>query len=329
MHNFIEGLKGQTRMLLDTSARATIRTMIEPQVKDLIENMLLNEYHLKSERSVKIETTGTPKDVLPSSSGGFKSNTVDNPKNETCNDLEAGFEVITNIGKDKVVEEVLIEKDDVGSEKEGSENQSDKVEKGVTIEQLIDKKSPWRRTKKQILNDHNPELPNCVKPPYPLIKKRPLQEDEAWLFTGFKEMLTKLQELLTVIKQKLDKEHVNMTEKCDTTLLHTMLTKLKDLSKFTISCIIGGVESPHALCDLGSSINLTPLNKANELNLGAIMPSDVTLTLADLFVNHPHGVLQDVLLYVDGLVFPANFVVVDMKGDTWGSVILRCPFLEI
>lgn len=71
------------------------------------------------------------------------------------------------------------------------------------------------------------------------------------------------------------------------------------------------------------------MNKENELNLGAIMSSNVTFTLADLFVNHPHGVLQDVSLYVNGLVFTANFVVVDMKGDTWGSVILRCPFLEI
>lgn len=62
-----------------------------------------------------------------------------------------------------------------------------------------------------------------------------------------------------------------MTEKCDTTLLQTMPTKLKDPGKFTISCTIGGVEIPHAVCDLGSSINLMPLNKAKELNLGEIM----------------------------------------------------------
>ena len=60
--------------------------------------------------------------VLPSSSGGFTGNTVDNPKNETCKALEAGFEVITNIGKDEVMEEVLIEKDEKVSEKEESEN---------------------------------------------------------------------------------------------------------------------------------------------------------------------------------------------------------------
>lgn len=40
------------------------------------------------------------------------------------------------------MEEVLIEEDEVGSEKEGSENQSDQDEKWVTIDQLIDKNSP-------------------------------------------------------------------------------------------------------------------------------------------------------------------------------------------
>ncbi|XP_050902246.1 uncharacterized protein LOC127112282 [Lathyrus oleraceus] len=118
-----------------------------------------------------------------------------------------------------------------------------------------------------------------------------------------------------------------MTEKCDMTLLQTMPTKLKDPYKFTISCTIGGVEIPHALCDLGSSINLMPLNKEQELNLGEIIPCNATLTLADLFVTRPHGVLQDVLVHVNGLVFPANFMVVDMKGDISGSVILGCPFL--
>lgn len=72
-----------------------------------------------------------------------------------------------------------------------------------------------------------------------------------------------------------------------------------------------------------------PLNKEKELNLGEIMHSNVTLTLADLFVTHPHGVLQDVLVQVNGLVFPADFVVVDMKGGTNDSVILERPLLAV
>lgn len=64
MQNFNKGLKKKTCMLLDASAGSTIRQMIKPKVKDLIENMCMNEYHYKSERSVKLETSGTPKGML-------------------------------------------------------------------------------------------------------------------------------------------------------------------------------------------------------------------------------------------------------------------------
>lgn len=64
MQNFIKDLKSQTHMLLDASAGGVIRQMTEPQVKDLIEKMFMNEYHSKSERSVKLETSGTPKGML-------------------------------------------------------------------------------------------------------------------------------------------------------------------------------------------------------------------------------------------------------------------------
>ena len=77
---------------------------------------------------------------LPSSSGGFTGNTIDNRKTETYKAVEIGFEVITSRGEDEIVE--------VRTETEESKNQGDQAEKGVTIEQLIDKNSPRRRTKR-------------------------------------------------------------------------------------------------------------------------------------------------------------------------------------
>lgn len=65
MQNFIQGLKRQTLTLLDASAGGTIHQMTEPQIKDLIENMCTNEYHAKSEGSVKLENVGSPKGTLP------------------------------------------------------------------------------------------------------------------------------------------------------------------------------------------------------------------------------------------------------------------------
>ncbi|XP_050892563.1 uncharacterized protein LOC127098101 [Lathyrus oleraceus] len=259
---------------------------------------------------------------------GFTGDTVDNPKNDSCKAIEKGFEVITKKGENEIVEEDLIEKEEVRIEKKESNNLGDQEEKGVTIEQLKDKISPWRRTKKKILNDLNPELSYYIKPPYPIIKKKPVHENEAGLFAKFKEMLITLQALLNDIKHKSVKEDVNMTEKDETEVSPTLALKLKDLGKFNTACTNGGVKILHALCDLGSSINVIPLNKVKEFNLEETISSNMTLTLDDLFVTHPLGILQDVLVHVDGLVFPVNFVVIDKSRDSRGPVILGRSFLK-
>ena len=54
----------------------------------------------------------------------------------------------------------------------------------------------------------------------------------------------------------------------------------------------------------------------------------VTLTLANSSITQPLGILWDALVHVDDLVFPADFVVFDTKGDSGEVVILECPFLE-
>lgn len=94
--------------------------------------------------------------------------------------------MITKNGEDGIMEEDLMEKEEVGIEREVSKNKGDLAERGLTIEQLIDKNSLWRRTKKLILNDPNPKLQDYIKPLYPIIKKKPVHEDEAKMFAKFK-----------------------------------------------------------------------------------------------------------------------------------------------
>lgn len=112
------------------------------------------------------------------------------------------------------------------------------------------------------------------------------------------------------------KERVNRTKKVDMVMPQTLPSKLKDPSKFTISCNIGGMKTSHALCDVGSSINVMPLNKVKELKVGEITQSNMTLILADSSVTQPIGILRDALVHVDGLVFPADFVMLDTKEDS-------------
>ncbi|XP_050918938.1 uncharacterized protein LOC127136424 [Lathyrus oleraceus] len=103
--------------------------------------------------------------------------------------------------------------------------------------------------------------------------------------------------------------------------------KMKDPGEFNITYTIGGLKISHDLCDLGSSINIIPLSKFKELKIREIIPSNMTLTLVDSSLTHPLGILQDMLVHVDGLTFPADFVVIYMKNDSEGSVILERPFL--
>ena len=63
--------------------------------------------------------------------------------------------------------------------------------------------------------------------------------------------------------------------------------------------------------------------------MGKIILTNITLTLADFSITQPYGILQDVLVHVDDLFFPVDFMVINMKGDTGGSIILGRPFLEI
>lgn len=42
---------------------------------------------------------------------------MDNPKNDSCKAVETGFEVIINKGEDEIVEEDLMEKEELRTEK--------------------------------------------------------------------------------------------------------------------------------------------------------------------------------------------------------------------
>ena len=68
-----------------------------------------------------------------------------------------------------------------------------------------------------------------------------------------------------------------------------------------------------ALIDLGASINLTPLSMCKRLGELEIMPTKMTLQLADHSITKPYGVIEDVLVRVKHFTFPVDFVVMDIE----------------
>ncbi|GKE17617.1 reverse transcriptase domain-containing protein [Tanacetum coccineum] len=63
-----------------------------------------------------------------------------------------------------------------------------------------------------------------------------------------------------------------------------------------------------ALADLGASINLMPLSVWKELMLLELLPTRMTLELANRSVSYPASIAEDVFVQVDKFMFPADFV---------------------
>lgn len=85
-----------------------------------------------------------------------------------------------------------------------------------------------------------------------------------------------------------------------------------DLGRFIIPCSIGSQTIGYDLFDLWSSINMMPLSMMRKLNCGNLKPTQMALTLGDRSITYPYGFLEDVLVRVDGLLFPADFVIFDI-----------------
>lgn len=155
---------------------------------------------------------------------------------------------------------------------------------------------------------------------------------EVGKFKKFIEMLTSLQvnipfcdaleqmlvyakfmkELLNGNQKLKDDENVALTEKYSAIIQHKLPLKLTYLGRFTIPFPIGSLKIGQVLCDLRANINLILLSMMRKLNREEPKPTKMTLTLADLSVTYPYGVLEDVLVKVDNLLFPADFVILDM-----------------
>ncbi|KAM6583489.1 hypothetical protein CsatB_010491 [Cannabis sativa] len=133
---------------------------------------------------------------------------------------------------------------------------------------------------------------------------------------------------ILIKKRRLGKfETVALTEGCSAMLKSKIPPKLKDPGIFTILISIGGRDVGRALCDLGASINLMPMSIFKKLGIGEARPTTVILQLADRYMAHPEGKIEDVLVQVDKFIFPADFIILDYEEDMEILIILGRPFL--
>ena len=65
------------------------------------------------------------------------------------------------------------------------------------------------------------------------------------------------------------------------------------------------------------------------MSLGELIPTTITLQMADRSMAQPEGVLEDVLVKVGKFIFPVDFVMMKMEEDTQVPIFLGRPFLAI
>nr|GEX49497.1 hypothetical protein [Tanacetum cinerariifolium] len=100
-----------------------------------------------------------------------------------------------------------------------------------------------------------------------------------------------------------------------------------DPGKFLIPCGFSELKNK-ALADLGASINLMPLSVWKKLGLPDLIPTRMTLELANRAICTPDGIARDVFVPVGKFTFPADFVIVDYESDPRVPLILGRPFLR-
>ncbi|XP_042415053.1 uncharacterized protein LOC122004195 [Zingiber officinale] len=192
-----------------------------------------------------------------------------------------------------------------------------------------------------------------VSLPFPLRKTQPrknIEEERAKEFQEHVNLFSKVEvnvPLLTMIKQipkyarflkdlcvhkkKLKGNELISLGKNVSALIQPVPQKYEDPGLFTVPCEIGSSLFKDAMLDLGASINVMPKSVFQTLGIGPLLPTGVVIQLADRSQTHPAGVIEDVLVKVRELIFPADFYILDMEGDCLASrspLILGRPFLK-
>ncbi|XP_057247527.1 uncharacterized protein LOC130589912 [Beta vulgaris subsp. vulgaris] len=263
-------------------------------------------------------------------SGKLPSQTEVNPKkNVSAVTLRSGKELIDHASeKSKVVEE----KTRVEDEEVEVLTPSKEVEKVV---------SPSSHQEVKSFPEYKPA------PPFPDAlkdnRKLDLSKDIYETFSQCNVNIPLLQLIKTVplyakwlkemcsIKRKSNvkgKQTVKVSEHVSAVFQKRMPKKCDDPGMFTIPITLGDTKIDRAMLDLGASINVLPYSLYESLTLGDLLPTNVVIQLADRSTSIPRGVVEDVLVVVDKLTFPADFYVIDMEHDKHSPYSFRKAVLE-
>ncbi|CAM8978286.1 unnamed protein product [Rhodiola kirilowii] len=140
-----------------------------------------------------------------------------------------------------------------------------------------------------------------------------------------------LKELCTNRRKGTRNDQELMSRNISAVMQRKVPPKCGDPGTYTIPCTIGNIQIENCMLDLGASINVLPFSLYSCLRIGPLEPTGLTIQLADPSCKQPEGKIEDVLVQVGELVFPADFYVLKMEnGGTTdhAPILLGRPFLK-
>ncbi|KAK4389867.1 hypothetical protein Sango_2323700 [Sesamum angolense] len=140
-----------------------------------------------------------------------------------------------------------------------------------------------------------------------------------------------LKELCTNKRKLKDKEIIIFGKNVSVVINRKLPEKCNDPGMFTLPCIIGNKRIERAMLDLGASINVMPYFVYQALNLSTLQDTNVIIQLADRSYVRPMGLVEDVLVKVNNLLFPVDFYILKMGVEGLNnpvSILLGRPFMK-
>nr|GEW06039.1 reverse transcriptase domain-containing protein [Tanacetum cinerariifolium] len=297
---------------------SNVTTAMTSMLKQFQATKLLRKFVLLAEVLIRITSVSPPVTTLSHNSGIISKDTFQQPQ-------------LITIRVDERAEETFTD--------------PDLAEYTIKVPPSPTKKYKPPSQREFVVHKRDPLHPNILYPSR-MLKQKQQEKDEVQIlkfWQMFKQLhinitlvdalilMPKYQKMLKALlsnKEKLQElANTPLNENCLAVILKKLPEKLRDPGKFLIPCGFNELKCK-ALADLGASINLMPLSIWKKLGLPKLIPTRMTLELANRAICTPARIARDVFVLVGKFTFPAVFVIVDYEIDPRVPLILRRPFLQ-
>ena len=125
-------------------------------------------------------------------------------------------------------------------------------------------------------------------------------------------------------------KRIQLSENISSIMMNSLPIKNRDPGVPMIMSEIGGTTFTRSLLDTRASISILPKEVFDHHHVGELQPFLIELYLADGSLRKPHGIVEDVIVRIEGCYFRVDFLLVDIKITkelSQAPIILGRPFL--